>query len=301
VPQQTATVVTATSPPAPVATATPTEAQAWDVSLRQLDEVWDRDWNQVIAVIAEFRRRYPEYPPAKYKLYDAQLNYGKQLVNSGRPLDGAKQFEEARKLLPERPEAPGAILSLTPTPIPVGTVLYEANWQSGTDKWLLDQDWTSADGNLVYVGSRYLGDSFALAPYSAPIDCAVEAEMQAVLRQGYPNAAYYFGVFLRQGQGGTSGYGTYAGDFKYGKLAGIHRFRPEGNPISIEEIRFDDANSWHTYRLEVKGSTIKLFIDGIVRTTTVDTAYRNGSSVGIWARQNSPFRLNIRKFRVIAV
>src|SRR5207247_5977057 len=56
-----------------------------------------------------------------------------------------------------------------------------------------------------------------------------------------------------------------------------------GNVLAQKSFNLD--NIWHTYRIEVKGTTIKLFIDGNTKPilNTIDNEFlSDGGQVGLW-------------------
>ncbi|HYT46172.1 MAG TPA: hypothetical protein VEP90_27835, partial [Methylomirabilota bacterium] len=61
---------------------------------------------------------------------------------------------------------------------------------------------------------------------------------------------------------------------------------------------FDPGSAWHTYRVEIKGNTIKLLIDGGVKIDTTDNTNLSGGQVGFWSQE---VQLNIRSFKIIAL
>jgi hypothetical protein len=122
----TSTIALPTSPPttAPVptdASVEPPETEAWNQALGELNPHWDRDWTRVIAVIDGYRARFPDYEPAKEKLYAALVTHGTQLVRQGKTQDGVSQLVRAQSILATRGEATAALLALTPTPVPTAT------------------------------------------------------------------------------------------------------------------------------------------------------------------------------------
>lgn len=109
------------TPPTPRATNTPTADQAWQQTLRELDAVWEKDWPRAIRILDDYRSRFPDYAPAKEKLYATLVAYGQQLLRQGQVNDGIPQLVRARTLLPDRGEAIFALAALTPTPTPSPT------------------------------------------------------------------------------------------------------------------------------------------------------------------------------------
>jgi hypothetical protein len=66
--------------------------------LEQIDGLWDKDWEQTIRVLDAFRRDYPNYSPAKNKLYAALVSYGQQLGTQGQCEAALRQLSRAEEL-----------------------------------------------------------------------------------------------------------------------------------------------------------------------------------------------------------
>jgi hypothetical protein len=113
-----APAATATSAPAATATVqpTPTVAQAWADVQPELERVWDTDTPRTVAVLDGFLARFPDYPPAREKLYAALISSGVELARAGETEAANQRFEQAQTLLPERGEAAAARRAIEPTP-----------------------------------------------------------------------------------------------------------------------------------------------------------------------------------------
>ena len=70
----------------------------------------------------------------------------------------------------------------------------------------------------------------------------------------------------------------------------------EGGDIAA--IDYTRDMGWHTYRMEVKGNTIKFLIDGAPIVETADNRYLTGGKVGLWS-DNA--QISVRSFKVIAL
>jgi hypothetical protein len=134
------------------------------------------------------------------------------------------------------------------------------------------------------------GGSFALAPYR-PVrpDYAVQAEIQRIDN----NSGAGFMLVARREQ--NSGY-----------RAGFHYNRAwiiAGDPVPSPEVGgskdFNPGQAYHSYRLEVKGNTLKLFIDDALWIEGNDNKYLTGTQAGLWVYGGA--QVNIRNFKLIAV
>lgn len=133
-------------------------------------------------------------------------------------------------------------------------MLYEADWSEGLNGWPAVPGWKYVSNMLVSDGSPgHPARIWIPAPYQPDtIDYAIEAEIQ--LLNPRCGATYKeFGIIARadREEGIIAGY-------KCSEVAiaiGSHFFR------TIASQAFSAGVEWHTYRLEVQGNLIKLFVD----------------------------------------
>lgn len=188
----------------------------------------------------------------------------------------------------------------TPTP-KAGDVLYQADWTKSASGFA-GTGWTYLSGMFVSDGSSAGTRQFLTASYQPPsIDYALEAEIQLVVNGN--QSVCGVGIIARDEQSGgiRGGIGCPA-DAKYKPSLVIQTDSVDGGiglsnygPVALQPYQLD--TSWHTYRLEVKGNTITLFVDGQQRLQATDnTRLKNGKIgiVGYWP-------CSVRSFKVIAV
>jgi hypothetical protein len=188
-------------------------------------------------------------------------------------------------------------LPVMPTAVPPtgeaqtpATALYQkADW-SNAEGWGGGSDWQLANRLLANDASA-AAPSLLLAPYEARVpDYAVEAEIQSLTQD---DSQAGFGLALRWAQdGGYRGTVIQQGRvaIEYGDLTAGRRI---GLPSS-----FKHGGSWHTYRMEAKGSRLRLLIDGSVIVENDDERYLTGARSGLWVWKS---RINVRTFRVLAI
>lgn len=188
--------------------------------------------------------------------------------------------------------------SPTPTPVPKsapGTVLYQAD--QSWSVWSGSKDWHIVNGMLVNDGTALAGGPTIVAPYELGnvADYAVETNIQVVnwkscctsqfaivVRAVFSNE-YWQGYSLGDDlQGPNIESSTSAGDFG----------------SSLASAPFAPGNAYHTYRIEVKGNRIRLFIDGGIKLDVNDNTYSSGGRVGFWS---FGAQLNISSFKIIAL
>jgi hypothetical protein len=191
-------------------------------------------------------------------------------------------------------------LSLTP-----GTVLYEANAELGWSGWtapswhvLSDRLSNDSLSEGVWISAPYQPDRIA--------DYAVEAEIRLSNRE--ENCEGVVG----DGEGGTLdySYGIVAravtrGSYSVGirsvtcrQRASIYAGREERAPRNVDDLAVLSDTDWHTYRVEVEGTFVRLLIDGEVIVQTTDDQFTEGGQVGLWSNN---LELDVRRFRVIAL
>lgn len=186
----------------------------------------------------------------------------------------------------------------TSTPVPP---LYQADGSGGFEEWTVGNDWIFINGMLVNDGTSSSDTGYVPAPFDLEerTDYAVEAEIQWV-REGAEHVANKgFGVVAR-----ASNRRAYWAGYNDFSCCGPGAFVGVGNsagnamyPGGVASAAYEVDNEWHTYRLEVKGNTIRLLIDGTVLIETVDNQVLQSGRVGLCADS----QINVRSFKVIAL
>jgi hypothetical protein len=196
---------------------------------------------------------------------------------------------------------PSPTSSPTPPPTPApkpGDVLYQAD--SSWHGWSGTKEWNVLNGMLTNDGTGYPGQPTILAPDVLQVsDYAVEANIQVV---NWHRCCYsQFAIVVRAS---TNSYGSWVG---YSVGEDLEDRTPSTAQISahagdfgssLGNAPFDPGGAWHTYRVEVKGNTIKLLIDGGVKLVITDNSYLSGGQVGFWSYE---VQLNINSFKIIAL
>jgi hypothetical protein len=173
--------------------------------------------------------------------------------------------------------------SFVPPATPAPRVLYVADTASEFDEWDLPPGWMSEDGTLAAVGT---GSEWAAPPYRVEDlnDYAVEAEIRVA---DEPGCQRNFGIGAR---GTDDGYVAAGVEWRCRSTASLWA----GQDL-VSNAAFDPARDWHTYRLEVRGDTITLFVDGVLVVEATDDRYPTGGEVALWS---NGVRLNVRSFMV---
>jgi hypothetical protein len=188
-------------------------------------------------------------------------------------------------------------------------VLYEADWSKGLEGWSGVGGWKTLGGQLINDGSNEDANVWTKAPYQLGniADYAVEADIQ-VVSVADPQFDS-FGIVVRGGEttSASASPSSQAAGYKAGidgetgyvggplESARITRPGPSG-PKPIAKATFNPRKSWHLYRVEADGNTIKFLIDGAVIAKGVDNTYLSGGQVGLWSKE---VQLNVRSFKVI--
>lgn len=191
---------------------------------------------------------------------------------------------------PEPTSTPTPEPTPTPTPTPE-SALYRADTLGGLEEWGGAGDWKTVSGMLVNDGTNDTQSAYIAAPFQPGItDYAVETEIQFVRGEGSSRS---FGIVARASEDG--GYWTGWSSYYGGALIGAGR--DYGDTV-IAEADFEPDNDWHTYRLEVRGNSLRLLIDGSVIIETLDNGFLTAGSVGLWSYNA---QINVRSFAVIAL
>jgi len=195
---------------------------------------------------------------------------------------------------PRPTAAPTPIATAASAPAP-GTVLYQADWSSGLAGWPANFGWKWVEGMLVNDGSNHDERKWIAAPYkpgdSTINDYAVEAEMQLVRGREYGCPS--FGIVVRQAyQVGACVPWAY---IRNSPSTAMVRVIGQ-DPLEKTDLRLD--TDWHAYRIEVRGNSIQLLIDGAVVLETIDNQYLTGGQVGLLSNS---VQVNVRSFKVIAL
>ncbi len=186
----------------------------------------------------------------------------------------------------------------TPLPPQPGTVLYQANWSSGSAGWSAGGPWKVLNGTLLNDGTQW-GAIFA--PYAPTIrDYAAEASIQVQSQSRSPA----FAVFARASSSGSYSVNGYVGGITgyldadgYNDTAalGIDSLNCFGTPGCIP---YSPDSGWHTYRIEVKGNSIKVLIDGGYILGLTDNQYLDPGRVGLTCRDA---QIAVQSFTVTAL
>jgi hypothetical protein len=71
-------------------------------------------------------------------------------------------------------------------------------------------------------------------------------------------------------------------------------------PEDVPSRQFDPGSDWHTYRIEVEGNEMRVFVDGSQLVETVDNTLisNEGGQLAIFSYY---LQVNVRSFKVIAL
>jgi hypothetical protein len=100
-----------------------------------------------------------------------------------------------------------------------------------------------------------------------------------------------FGIVVRADADG----GDYRAGTEHNCLgAGLARRYIARDVVLVEAAGGADGE-WHTYRCEVRGDHLALFVDGVLLIEVVDSALPTGGQVGLWS---DGAQVNVRAFTV---
>ncbi|GCE23334.1 hypothetical protein [Dictyobacter kobayashii] len=167
-------------------------------------------------------------------------------------------------------------LSLTPatTPEPSNTLLYASNWSLGLDHWQASPGWKLLGKNLQ---TEPLNNLSLTIPYQPAIsNYAIEVPLQ-IVHVAADGGNVIIGADRQPGKDG----------YRAGILELLSTsMRPHGShphvqayidPFgSMERGSFDPSDyepgtQWHTFRIEIMGAEVSLFIDGQSISNAIST------------------------------
>jgi hypothetical protein len=166
----------------------------------------------------------------------------------------------------------------TPTAVPQSaTVLYQANWAGGLDGWTGSKDWNAQGNMLVSDGTNQPAGADGptiLAPYQLPAsgNFAIEIKVRRVNTSGGFDPLLFHGTSTAYG---WQGYKLTVCD------CGDLRITSDDFNDVLGRVSFNAGADWHTYRVEVRGSTMTVIVDGASMLTVHDSRFLSGGQVGI--------------------
>jgi hypothetical protein len=179
-------------------------------------------------------------------------------------------------------------------------LVYQTTWLHGKLGWSSSGGgtWLVQNADLSYDGS---GESAIMAPISTKgrSNYAIEVVTQALDHSDY-NGTYGFGIVFRSsakpdllphssapdtlGAGIVNTSAVIAGMYVY--------------PQKLASSDFDPGQNWHTYRVEVRGTNIRLLIDGHLAAQTHSTRFLSRSRVGLFSIDAG---VTVKSFKVFAL
>jgi hypothetical protein len=157
----------------------------------------------------------------------------------------------------------------TPTSLPAGIVLYQADWSHGLSGWPETQGWKVMQGLLENDASS--PSSTLTIPYRPPVsNYAIEIRLQMVqlLSQIGGSSFAIFAMKAPGKDGYEAGVNNILGTAPHPMAAHPASqvlLDPSGDtvPGSGMPLAYYPRSGWHTYRVEVRGNGARLLVDGI--------------------------------------
>ncbi|MDQ3044952.1 MAG: hypothetical protein M3R06_07370, partial [Chloroflexota bacterium] len=207
------------------------------------------------------------------------------LVAENRALSTA-QAASPVSVVPEAEGTTETAAAVAPPEVSGAMELFVADVTTDWDGWSMPAGWSERDGMLVSDGSGR--GEWLLPPFAVEgrDDYVVEAEMRL---DGDPDCASNAGLAAR---GGDETY--VAAGPEWACAASLRLWNAQGE---IGRVAATLAPGWHTYRLEVRGATARLSIDGDV-VLSGPAGAAAGGQVAVWS---SGVALSLRAFRVVEV
>jgi hypothetical protein len=190
--------------------------------------------------------------------------------------------------------------SVPPTAVPLpaqGDVVYEADWSAGPSDWVLSDGWTAQPGMILGDGSTA---GSLLSPYQPDQPrYAVEADLALDGADDCDALAGVIGhaaVAEDEATKLTKGYiGAVCANewliLAVRDVSDIHDELATGDT--------EPGADKHTYRLEVDGDRVRLFIDGVFAGEAVDNRWAEAGMAGLFL--DGDVRVTVSGFRVYAL
>jgi hypothetical protein len=180
-------------------------------------------------------------------------------------------------------------------------LLYQTSWTHGKLGWSSSGTgtWQAQSGELSYDGS---GESALMAPISTKgrRNYAIQMTAQALDHHGTYNGTYGFGIIFRAPanpdllphSGAPDALG--AGVVNTSAIvAGIYVY-----PQRLASSDFEPGLIWHTYRIEVRGTNIRLLIDGQLAAHARSTRFLSRTGIGLFSIDDG---VTMKLFKVFAL
>jgi transcriptional regulator with XRE-family HTH domain len=163
--------------------------------------------------------------------------------------------------------------------------LYHADWSKGADGWLLSQhwSWSNEEGGVIKT-TRTVANNVIFVPYSLPTsNYAVEAQIKRIGYSGFGGQAYGLTLRMQADGGYVCGVGRhYLPEHFFMAQVNIVRDNPQYRLSDLAALPAQIDTAWHTYRIEIKMSTMKFFFDGKLVQQLDDTSYLQAGKLGIY-------------------
>ena len=181
-------------------------------------------------------------------------------------------------------------------------ILYEADWSSGMNGWSGTSGWTTTGGMLVNNGEGEVGSgspAMITAPYQPDTPDYIIVSVIALTGTTKPVAGPVkaFGEAARVTSAG--GYTMGCGPSPVSGSDNLFLANPaKGEQLTdtiLDGAPFDPGTGWHTYRLEVSGSTISVSVDSILEIKVTDSRWTDPGKLGLWAA-GTP--ISVKSFKV---
>lgn len=170
--------------------------------------------------------------------------------------------------------------------VPVGTVLFEANWSHGLASWQHSQGWSITQGQLQ---ANSVPETTLTIPYvpAVPYTIEVQAQIVRVLKP----LANEFTIGLNEtseSDGLTAGFNDLHQYLPQEQpdpsfYTGFIQIIPEHLPPGLQILQRDyvPGTTWHTYGVTVQGNEANLSLDGhvTIRSMSSEAAFTRGPLV----------------------
>lgn len=167
-----------------------------------------------------------------------------------------------------------------------------SSWTDGSPDWVVKAGVLYNDGS----NSSTNGPTIVAPCEPGTNDYAVEAKIQVTNSSDYS----CFGLDFRGSSTQDGWQGDHA-DVCSQDIASISSYSYDNGNTTLTQTPFTAGLTMHTYRAEVKGNTLKFFVDGTLEDTTTDNRLlttETGQGVGLYSQN---IQLQVTSFDVVSL
>jgi hypothetical protein len=195
--------------------------------------------------------------------------------------------------------------SPTPTPLPAGTILYQANWSHGLAGWTQAQGWKVVQGQLESDSSNSAMFTIPYKPSRSDYAIEIRLEIVRLLSQTGASSFDIFAIKASGRAGYQAGVSNILGSAPH-PMAAHPQAQIFLDPFDYSGLgnglpnAFYPRSGWQTYRVEVRGNEAIFLVDGtqISSATSQQTSTLSNGPLGLSSQM---IVLRVSSVRILAL